>query len=121
MGIFDDLLDAFGKAGKKARDEAGKAAARAAADQAKRRMEGALDGLVGDAEAELEKARAEHDAKDKLDLPVGEVETPGWARQAAEDAAPVEEAAPPSRPSAQDREAKARAELAALKAKLGKE
>ncbi|MCB9765985.1 MAG: hypothetical protein H6739_39790 [Alphaproteobacteria bacterium] len=117
MGLLDDLEKMLGQAVAATRKSAGDAAAKAARRQAERRVEGALDGFAADAEARL-KAAQEADAKrDKPNLPVGEVETPDWARRAEETA----EAARPAgdaRPSAQDKEARARAELEALKAKM---
>lgn len=130
MGLFDELMDKVGELGRDARKEATKRAGKAALNEVMEKAESFLDETVGDAEAQLAKAQQADAGRDKLVLPDAAVDTPEWARDP--DSAPEEPAGLGRHPTLgydrdkaqalsqkkQDREARARAELAALKASL---
>ena len=130
MGLFDELMDKVGELGRDARKEATRRAGKAALDEVLERAGALLDETVGDAEAELARAQQDDAGREKLSLPDAQVETPEWAR--TEESPEQEPAGLGRHPSlgydrdkaqalnqkSKDREARARAELAALKASL---
>lgn len=132
MGWFDDLKKAITR-------RAAEEGAKAAAKDATRRVEEMAEGLLGDAEKELDEARSRHDARyGDSTLPSTSASDPDWARKLKEteasarrtrrevaglgakpapQSAAAEEEAAQAEP-AEDPEAKARRELAELKKKL---
>ena len=74
MGFFDDLKKAITKT-------AAKEGAKAAVDDAARRVEEAADGLLTQAEAELKDAQARHDKRHgDFALPSTAASDPDWAQ-----------------------------------------
>lgn len=108
MGLWDQLVDTFNTTWSRWKREAATKAATVAADAAKdraaRAFEAAAEDFVGFAERELERAKGERGADaeaDKDDVPA------------------VSQPPPAPRVTAAEREARAREELARLKAERG--
>jgi hypothetical protein len=128
VGWFEDLKARFAKASQETRDEATKAAASAAARAAMQRgadaLGAAVDGVLGDAEARLAAAQQAREGRDAEGaLPSSEATDPEWAaglkhtEAEARDARrrDLRELGRERRAVELDREARARAELEALK------
>jgi len=122
MSIWDDLMGRIKQTGDTIKAEAGKRAAQATIDQLKSRVASAADGVLDGMEEDLEKARA---AREGRPATGPSAEDPIADRIIAQEREALSGSTPSApRPSfaeqKADRRARAAAELAAIKARLGK-
>lgn len=121
MSIWDELMGRLKQTGDAIKTEATKRAAQATIDQLKDRVSSAADGLLDGMEEDLEKARAAREGRTAY---TPSSEDPVADRIISQDRDNQSARTAPAKPTFAEqkaaRRARAEAELAALKARLGK-